>query len=357
VEITATDDYNDGHNVSIGLSESAVGILTEQHCYSHDGDVRWLGTLFCSQTGSYLFTAWATDGNLVSAERVQITVEAVVMPTPTPTAVDTPTMTPTPTPTPWPIIVRDNLYSGDDLSGQTDCDDLKGRELCVRWRVKPAANIKQIHVYVSQNGNAPEYLGQPEKTNDDYLIWQRGNFSNISRALRNGPEAGNDYQFFTYFIYSSRFREGPYTHSGAVRFELAAAPPVPENAVIITDNPDSWRNYVVNSIFRLNRENNLTVKWNINYSDVASFNVYLVNPNGQSYLGCSQSNYLAWSPLNPNINPDFRAGPQNNENYKFRVYALKPDHYRGHPSYYGPFETGGYVRVVKTGSISDDLTY
>ena len=344
VEITATDDYNDGNKVVIELFDDS-NIIAKKYSLSDDGKVVWSGKLNIVQPGKYLITVWASDGNLTSESRIQILVEAVEVPTPTPTVTPTATPTVTPTPTPWSVIVTDNLYSAEDISGQTDCDDLKGRELCVSWRVLPKTNIRQIHVYVSKNGEVQVYLGQPEKIDDNYLVWQRGNFFNISRILRNGSEGGNDYQFFVYFIYS-RFREGPYTHSNPVFFFLAALPPVAENKVIVTNNPDGWENYASAGIIRLGENDNFVVKWNINYSNVSSFQVYLVNPSGQRYLGYSQSNYLVWSTQNPNISPEFRAGPQYDTHYKFLIYPLKPDHAPGHPSFYGPFETG-YVRKVR----------
>ena len=345
VEITANDDFNDGLNVLVELLDKA-NILTKKYCLSNDGKVSWNGKLNVVQPGEYSFTIWATDGNLTS-ESIILAIEAIIIPTPTPTITQTPTPTVTPTPTPWPVIVTDNLYSAEDLSGAVDYDDLKGRELCVRWRVLPQTGIRQIHIYVSKNGKAQVYLGQPEQIDDNYLIWQRGTFFNINRILRNGPEGGNNYQFFIYFIYS-RFREGPYTHSGPVYFELAPPPPVGENKVIVTDNPDSWQNCASAGIIRLGEDDDFIIKWNINYSDVSYFQVYIVNPANQSlsYLGYSQSNYLVWSSQNRDISPEFKNGPQYNTHYKVRVYPVKPDHAPGHPSYYGPFETG-YVRMVK----------
>jgi len=343
VEITATDDYNDGNKVVIELSDDS-NIIATKYYLSDDGKVVWSGQLNIVQPGKYSITIWASDGNLTS-ESIILAIEAVIAPTPTPTVTPTATPTVTPTPTPWPVIVTDNLYSAEDISGQTDCDDLKGRELCVRWRVLPKTNIRQIHAYVAKNNETPVYLGQPEKINDNYLVWQRGNFPNINRILRNGPEGGNDYQFFIYFIYS-RSREEPYTNSGPVYFELAPPPPVGENKVIVTDNPDGWENRASAGIIRLGENDNFTIKWNINYSDVSSFQAYIVNPSGQRYLGYSQSNYLVWSTQSPNISPEFRAGPQYDTHYKFRIYPLKPDHAPGRPSFYGPFETG-YVRKVR----------
>jgi len=248
VEITATDDYNDGNKVVIAWADDS-NIITKKYSLSDDGKVVWSGQLNIVQPGEYAITIWASDGNLAS-ESIILAIEAVIAPTPTPTVTPTCTPTVTPTPTPWPILITDNLYSQNDISGQTDCDDLKGRELCVSWRVFPQTNIRQIHMYVSKNGEAPVYLGQPEKINDNYLVWQRGNFSHISRALRNGPEGGNNYQFFVYFIYP-RSREGPYTHSSPVSFSLAALPPVAENKLIITDNPDSWENCASSGLIRL----------------------------------------------------------------------------------------------------------
>ncbi|PIT93594.1 hypothetical protein COU00_03500, partial [Candidatus Falkowbacteria bacterium CG10_big_fil_rev_8_21_14_0_10_43_11] len=170
VEITATDDYNDGNKVWIELSDNA-NVLTKKYCLSDDGKVSWSGQLNIVQPGEYSIAIWASDGNLTS-ESIILTIEVIIIPTPTPTVAPTWTPTVTPTPTPWPVLVTDNLYSQDDLSGQIDCDDLKGRELCIRWRVFPQTNIRAIHAYVAKNNEAPVYLGQPEKIDDNYLVWQ-----------------------------------------------------------------------------------------------------------------------------------------------------------------------------------------
>ena len=252
-------------------------------------------------------------------------------------------LTPTPTITPallYPVIISDNFFSEADISGATDCDDFLARELVIRFTI-PNLLVKSIHVYVSKNGDLPVYLGQPESLADSYLIWRNNKSGfNISSDWRGGPESGNNYQFYVYFVYNSRARNGPFTHSNPVYFQTRVSL-ILENKAIITDSIDNSEDFSDFGVMKCGADDLFVIKWNINYSDVVYANVYVYDSvsNTESYLGYSQLNYFVWLPKNKYVSMEFKGGPQESRFYQFVVYLIRPGHRLKLPSFY-KLETG-----------------
>lgn len=125
-------------------------------------------------------------------------------PTPKP-ATPTPTITPTPTATPLvpveAVIVTDNTNTYQDLAGGLDLDDANNRELVIRWNVD-MTGIKDVHVYVSVNGEEDAFLGRTGSSESSMFVWkENGSFTQV--PFIDGPQAMNTYAFNVYFITES----------------------------------------------------------------------------------------------------------------------------------------------------------
>ena len=106
---------------------------------------------------------------------------------------------PTPVPiTPHTVIVTDDTLTFEDISGQTDYDEENNRSLVVRWNY-PESDIRDYHVYVSENSGAWQYLGRPLNRSNNYLNWTQ-NQQRIAPLFEDGPQFENDYLFSVFAI-------------------------------------------------------------------------------------------------------------------------------------------------------------
>jgi cadherin-like protein/Big-like domain-containing protein/K319-like protein len=191
------------------------------------------------QTYRFCIFVLTTDGNPVFYGSFKtdsdITYQPVTQePTPTPTSeivpTSTPTLipgveaTPTPTTTPTPTATpTEDPTSIPDLE-TPGVDVIQGdNSLIIRWNLDfPGVdmdNVKDIHVYV-HTANRTQYLGRTGNSTSTYMVWESGN-PEIVRQFRNGPEAGQTYQFRIYILTKnlSPIFYGPFENNTDVVFQ------------------------------------------------------------------------------------------------------------------------------------------
>ena len=115
------------------------------------------------------------------------------------------------------VIVTDDLWTLDDLSGGRDADPANGRLLAIQWNL-PLGNVVDYHVYVEASGGAMQYLGRSGNAFTQTFEWAP-NAERVARAFAEGPQFGQSYRFLIYAIRNGQPPLGPYPASGVVLFE------------------------------------------------------------------------------------------------------------------------------------------
>ncbi|PIR93137.1 hypothetical protein COT99_02445 [Candidatus Falkowbacteria bacterium CG10_big_fil_rev_8_21_14_0_10_43_10] len=253
------------------------------------------------------------------------------------------------------IVVTDNEASRENLVNGFDVDPDGYEKMTVWWNVDQS-DSKNVHIYISDNGNRWAYLGQTGNGTDSHFTW-RTNTNPLSNWLfRNGPQNGHFYQFAVYALTrsGSPHHYGPFIANGMVFFmEEGQEFPSPTfqegEAVVVTDNLLSAENIVGATDTDVSGEEDLTIWYSMPHPDTKGVHVYVsVDNDDFVYLGRNErqggSGNFYWSVNSSEIiAPAFRSGPEAGHDYAFRIFAFSES---GDPLIYGPFTTAGAVSLL-----------
>ena len=213
------------------------------------------------------------------------------------------------------MIVTDSIVTSVDLSNGSDFDDPDERELAIQWN-KTFQEVKDYHFYVSVDGGARTYLGRTGSGEKTYFRWKEG-APNIASGFTAGPQFGHRYRFFVFALREADSNlprvAGPFTHAGPVDF-LSSIVIVPDNKVIVTDDITSTVDLSNDIDYDNENERELAILWNLPYSDVNSYHVYVQidGQPGRNYLGRTvdgNQHYLRWRADEPRLNSAYADGP------------------------------------------------
>lgn len=172
---------------------------------------------------SYLFSIYAINskpfGPIKAAGPVKYTVS------------ETPPAIPTDS-----VIVTDDLNSFVDLSNGEDRDLASDRELVVRWNF-PNISAKDVHIYTLLNNMGRlQYIGRTESGDVQAFQWRQDNRL-VAGPFKKGPQSGNQYRFYVYFINNQgpKAVSGPFAAAGPVAYIVEQATPTPTPPIPIEE--------------------------------------------------------------------------------------------------------------------------
>lgn len=142
------------------------------------------------------------------------------------------------------VIVTDDVFSSQDLSGGEDRDTTFDRGLVIRWEF-PQTDYKEFHVYMKDSSGEYLFLGREPTGAGRMLVW-REDAGMIAPRFREGPHFGESYQFRVFGVTQGGrppFR-GPIENGAPVEFRsspLVPAPtpeePAPSPSPTVTPSP------------------------------------------------------------------------------------------------------------------------
>jgi hypothetical protein len=195
------------------------------------------------------------------------------------------------------------------------------------------------------NGAEREYLGNTNDPNATSLVWKSGNVRILGKH-RKGPEIGNSYSFFVFFVRppSSVPRAyGPFLNAGPITLAESEVKPV-----IVTDSIDTSVDISGEIDVDEAGEESLVILWiDPGFTGISDVHVYVsINGEDRVYLGNTNNpnaDHLEWIAGNRRIAPNLRGGPTPGNSYKFYVYFIKPG---STPPFEGPIDNGEPVSLM-----------
>ncbi|MEW6238498.1 MAG: formylglycine-generating enzyme family protein [Candidatus Omnitrophota bacterium] len=258
------------------------------------------------------------------------------------------------------MIVTDNQYTFDDLSGWLDYDRENDRELVLRWnpseeeRNNPDIVDYYVHVLnVSIGSRQIQHLGRANSNRPPYLFEWKANSPLVADAFRNGPELGGLYFFHVfpvtknegmigvgyYTYYPVTYEEGdadaplptyaPTPSSFATPEKLYGNPRVPESEVYVTDDRYSSENLGGKEDYDEKDARELAIWWEksggSDYFQV--FHIFvLIDSKYSEYLGSlwriERPFFFVWEPNSPLVSLKLRNGPEFGHEYSFGVFHI-----------------------------------
>ncbi len=143
------------------------------------------------------------------------------------------------------VIVTDHLEELKDLSNQEDFDPRDSKELVVRWVFSPLvvddSDIKDVHLYISENDEEYKYLGRSGSESLTHFEWKKGSTFETHAHYAEGPQYENKYRFKIFVLTKSKnpLFFGPFLNSGNVYYAFGAdsVPPTPFPTATATAEP------------------------------------------------------------------------------------------------------------------------
>lgn len=102
------------------------------------------------------------------------------------------------------MLVTDDMFDFEDLSGKTDTDSADQKALFIRWNVG-SGEYWNYHVFVSVNGGEYEFAGQTSGNDVNYFRWSDVHLFDTKGVYTAGPQSGNTYQFRIFGLTGSGF--------------------------------------------------------------------------------------------------------------------------------------------------------
>ena len=321
-----------------------------------------------------------TAANAVS---FQSSGEPTSTPTPTPTATATPRV---PDVENNAVAVTDDRSSTINLVGGFDQDPPENRALAIHW-ITAATGITDFHVYASVNGATQAYLGRTGSGEILFYEWKERS-PRVDPAFSRGPQFDTRYRFHVFglrpglrpvrllsggeLLFLMEGVEPPATPTPiptatgtptqtqtptntdtptptATPTEVVTPLPTPTpRLVVVTDSLQTQDDLSNGEDADSPSDRELVIRWNLGLQNIRDYHVYVeVNGGPPQFLGRTGNgldNFYSWKPNAPNLDLAFSDGPQYNNRYQFRIFALSNDQSN---TVFTPFMNAGPVRFVE----------
>lgn len=224
------------------------------------------------------------------------------------------------------VAVTDDAASTADLSGQTDFDAPENRQLTIRW-LASAKNAVNWHIYVRHGFGEFEFLGQTGTGFSDHFSWFP-NAPQLNPEFIDGPQFNSIYQFEVIRLDGNLGDDDILTQTSHVGFNFIGGSPltIRENPVKVVDDFFGTRDLTGMTDFDNSDERVLTIKWSQPSGNATDWHIYIREGlGGRKFLGRTGNGtvqFFEWFPNSPNTNPEYKAGPQFNKTYNFRVIRI-----------------------------------
>ncbi len=243
------------------------------------------------------------------------------------------------------VIVTDDISSTQDLSNGSDYDFPGERELNIVWSFQ-STDIRQSHIYVSEDGGSPTFLGRTTGVNATHFQWKQGT-PLLASMHQDGPQFGHTYQFFVFGITQSGSPRviGPIRNAGPVEYYSA----VPSGQVIVTDDMSTQFDLSNGKDFDNQSERELVIRWNLPNVNASDFEIsVIIDGSAQSQLlgrtGSGAVSHFRWNEQNNLVESPFDNGPLFNHTYTFEIRGIAGPNL---PAFAGPFSNQGPVEFIE----------